>query len=136
MKKLQLVSFILFFVAIAVFLTAAGCARQTSSPASGIDATALAQHLTDTGVKVYGTFWCSACKAQKELFGEAWQYAPYVECSDTNGEELEVCKTEKIEGYPTWVFPDGSHHADVLSLEQLAKLSGFESLPLVPADGS
>lgn len=136
MKKLQLVSFVLLFVAAAVFLTAAGCARQTSPPASGVDAIALAHHLTDIGARVYGTFWCSACKAQEDVFGESWRYVPYVECSTAEGEQTEVCKAEKIEGYPTWVFSDGAHHAGVLSLEQLAEESGFQPAFPVPANGS
>ena len=136
MKKLQLVSFILLLLTVAVFLTATGCARQTSSPASGIDAIGLAQYLTDVGAKVYGAFWCSACKVQKDVFGKAWQYAPYVECSDTNGEELKVCKVEKIESYPTWVFPDGTRHIGVLSLKELAEASNFRPAFPVPASGS
>jgi len=135
MGKLQLTGLIVLAIIIVLVITAAGYARQKAGLPE-YDTAALAHHLTDTGVKVYGTFWCSACKAQKELFGEAWQYAPYVECSDTNGEQLEVCKAEKIEGYPTWVFPDGTRHAGMLSLEELAEAGNFRPTFPVPADGS
>jgi hypothetical protein len=37
-----------------------------------------AQCLTTSGAKFYGTFWCSHCKNQKDMFGSSLQYAPYV----------------------------------------------------------
>ena len=42
----------------------------------------MAKCLTDKGAKFYGASWCSWCKKEKELFGEAAQYLPYVECID------------------------------------------------------
>jgi len=66
-----------------------------------------AKALTDRGTKFYGAFWCTHCKAQKAEFGTSKQYLPYVECSSKDGgEQLQICKDNKIEGYPTWSFKD------------------------------
>jgi len=81
-----------------------------------------AKCLTDNGAKFYGTFWCSHCKNQKEMFGQAAQYLPYIECSteDSQG-QLDVCKDNNITGYPTWEFADGSRESGEVSLEKLAE---------------
>lgn len=67
-----------------------------------------AQALKEKGAKFYGAFWCAHCQAQKEAFGSAKKYLPYVECSAPNGnEQLQVCIDNKVEGYPSWTFKDG-----------------------------
>src|SRR6266700_8112952 len=40
-----------------------------------------AQCLKDRGAKMYGAWWCPHCADQKEMFGFAFQYVNYVECS-------------------------------------------------------
>jgi hypothetical protein len=81
-----------------------------------------AQCLADKGAKFYGTFWCTHCQAQKKMFGTSQKYLPYVECSTPDGQEqLPVCKEAGIEGYPTWVFADGSRLSGEISLETLAQ---------------
>ena len=85
---------------------------------------ALAQCLTDKGFKLYGTFWCSHCKEQKDLFGDAVSLVNYIECSTPDGQEqTEVCKQANIESYPTWEFPNGQKVVGVLTLENLIKAS-------------
>ncbi len=80
-----------------------------------------AQCITDAGAKFYGTFWCSHCKAQKELFKNS-KKLPYTECSTPNGQaQLPVCLDAGIEGYPTWVFADGSRLSGEQSFEKLAE---------------
>lgn len=80
-----------------------------------------AQCLTDAGAKFYGTYWCSHCKAQKELFKNS-KKLPYTECSTSNGQgQLPVCTDAKIEGYPTWVFADGSRLSGEQTFEKLAE---------------
>ncbi|MFA7245473.1 MAG: thioredoxin domain-containing protein [Candidatus Magasanikbacteria bacterium] len=81
-----------------------------------------AKCLQDKGAVFYGAFWCSHCNAQKETFGKSAKYLPYVECStvDSNG-QLPVCTNQKIEGYPTWIFADGSRQSGELSLQELAE---------------
>lgn len=68
----------------------------------------LAKELTAQGAKMYGASWCGHCKEQKEAFGEAWKYVTYVECSAPEGEQTPACVAADIQGYPTWIFKDGS----------------------------
>jgi thiol-disulfide isomerase/thioredoxin len=81
-----------------------------------------AQCLGEKGVKFYGAFWCPHCQEQKAKFGKSAKKLPYVECSQPSGEgQLQVCIDEKITGYPTWVFADGSREAKVLELSDLSE---------------
>jgi hypothetical protein len=66
-----------------------------------------AKALTDKGAKFYGAFWCTHCQAQKAEFGSSKQYLPYIECSTSDGQgQNQICKDNKVEGYPTWSFKD------------------------------
>ena len=81
-----------------------------------------AQCLKESGAKFYGTFWCSHCNNQKELFGSAQAELPYVECSTADGRgQMQVCADANIKGYPTWIFADGSEQSGTMSLEALAE---------------
>lgn len=81
-----------------------------------------AQCLEREGAKFYGTFWCPHCNAQKEIFGQAAKYLPYIECStlDSKG-QLPECQKKNISGYPTWEFADGSRLSGSLHLSVLAE---------------
>jgi len=69
----------------------------------------LAKCLKDKGVKLYSTWWCGYCKKQEAAFGAAAKYLPKVECSSPGKhDQLAECEAAGIDGYPTWVFPDGS----------------------------
>lgn len=57
--------------------------------------------------KFYGAFWCTHCQSQKAEFGSSKKYLPYVECSNPDNTQKQICKDNKIEGYPTWIFQDG-----------------------------
>jgi uncharacterized membrane protein len=89
---------------------------------------ALAKHLSDTGAKMYGAFWCSHCIEQKETFGAGAQI-PYVECFPDGWERgtpvTQACDLAKVEGFPTWVI-NGKKLEGEQTLEKLAELSGFE----------
>jgi len=88
-----------------------------------------AKCLKDKGAKFYGAFWCSHCQNQKKLFESSEKYLPYVECSTPDGNgQLEVCKKENIQAYPTWQFSDGSKKEGELTLKELSDKSGC-SLP-------
>jgi hypothetical protein len=82
----------------------------------------LAQCLTEKGVKFYGASWCPHCAEQKRKFGNSMKYVTYVECALPGNQrgQTKACDDAKIEGYPTWVFPDDSR----LSGEQLPKALG------------
>ena len=86
----------------------------------GLDS--FAQCLAEKEVKMYGAEWCSHCKNQKELFGRSFQYVPYVECP----EDTETCTAAGVEGYPTWIFADGSKKEGEVSLETLAEKTDCE----------
>ena len=84
-----------------------------------------AQCLEAKGAKFYGAFWCPHCQAQKALFGKSKSLLPYVECSTPDQkDQTQICKDNKIEGYPTWIFADGSRNSGEMTLEQLAEKTG------------
>ena len=123
-------STIFFSVIIILFLGAlfAVIATRSGTPAAPSDGgkyDAFAQCLTNKGVKFYGAFWCPHCKAEKALFGSAASLLPYVECStpDATG-QTQICIDNKITGYPTFVFADGSRVSGETPLADLAQKSG------------
>ena len=77
--------------------------------------------LKDKGATFYGAFWCPHCQAQKKEFGSSVKLLPYVECStpDASG-QTQICIDKKIQGYPTWIFADGSIETGELPLAKLA----------------
>ncbi len=89
---------------------------------------ALAKCLSEKGVKFYGTHWCPACTAQKEMFGEAAKYLPYIECASDRAspQELAMCEEANVRSIPDWRFPDGRQEPGMLSLERLTELSGCQ----------
>lgn len=90
---------------------------------------AFAQCLKDKGAIFYGAFWCSHCNAQKEAFGDAKKNLPYVECSTPDGKgQTQRCKDANIDGYPTWVFSDGSRQSGEIPLPKLAEKTGCQLL--------
>ena len=96
---------------------------QKSQPTVNLDG--FAQCLKDKGAVLYGAFWCPHCQAQKKLFGDAQKNLPYVECSTPDGKgQLDICTQNKIDGYPTWTFSDGTRQSGELSLEALAGKTG------------
>ncbi len=81
-----------------------------------------AQCLATNGAQFYGTFWCPHCQNQKKMFGSAKKYLPYTECSTPDGQgQLPVCAEKKIEGYPTWIFADGSRLTGEIQLQTLSE---------------
>lgn len=104
------------------------------SRASSTQAIQLAKKLGNDKVTMYGTYWCPHCARQKELFGkEAFQYINYVECAPKGYRaNPRACLTEKVDGYPTWVVPNGKNNnkkSEVLSgevsLDVMAKTVGY-----------
>lgn len=86
---------------------------------------AFAQCITGNGATFYGAFWCPHCQDQKKLFGKSMRYVRYVECSTPDGKsQLDVCKNEGVQGYPTWIFADGSRLTGAISFEQLSEKTG------------
>jgi thiol-disulfide isomerase/thioredoxin len=78
-----------------------------------------AQCLKDKEVVMYGAYWCSHCKAQKELFGSAFKNVNYVECT----ENTKLCTDQGVKVYPTWKFKGGKILEGEQTFESLAKES-------------
>lgn len=84
---------------------------------------ALAQCLTDNGVKMYGTERCSHCKNQKGLFGPDFAKVTYIDCDA----QKQVCMDNGIQGYPTRKDATGNFFPGVQSLEKLAEIGGCQA---------
>lgn len=118
----------LSFAAAALFLVA-GYASSAPPPPEQAYAEGLARHLTATGVKLYGAYWCPHCTDQKAMFGKAAASLPYIECDPRSpAGKPAVCVAAKIRAFPTWDIAGGRHEG-VLSLAELASLSGYPPPP-------
>ena len=118
-----------FSIAFLAFLFLNRSADSTGATITGfpdsknIDFGSFAKCLSERGAVMYGAFWCSHCKQEKDLFGDSFQFINYVEC-DKNGENANPseCVEKDIIGYPTWII-DGIKQEGFQSLEQLSKYS-------------
>lgn len=122
-SKTKLIKLTVFIIALIIIVVGAGIVFSPKAEVvkySNLDA--FAQCINDSGAKFYGTFWCSFCNKQKEAFGSAKQYLPYVECSSADGRsQLEICNQENVKSYPTWKFTDGTSVSGLQELEFLAQ---------------
>ncbi len=85
----------------------------------------LAKYLAERGATMYGSHTCAHCEKQKELFGGAFGYITYVECSRSGPDpDPALCAAKNIKSYPTWEI-GGEFHQGVRSLEQLGRISGY-----------
>lgn len=81
-----------------------------------------AQCLAEKGLTMYGASWCPHCQNEKKNFGNAVKYIKYVECPDN----VQLCTSLGIQGYPTWIEANGTKHEGEQGLEGLAKISGCQ----------
>jgi thiol-disulfide isomerase/thioredoxin len=91
------------------------------------DLTQFARCLAKKQVSMYGAYWCPHCAEQKEKFGQAFKYVPYVECAVVGqppSVQSQACKDMQIHRYPTWIFPDGDRVEAIQTLEQLSQKTG------------
>uniref|UniRef100_B8HRX1 Vitamin K epoxide reductase n=1 Tax=Cyanothece sp. (strain PCC 7425 / ATCC 29141) TaxID=395961 RepID=B8HRX1_CYAP4 len=99
------------------------------STQSGPAELALAEHLKQKDIKMYGAWWCSHCHDQKELFGaSAFKQVPYVECSPEGGPgtpPAQICLDKGVQSYPTWDV-NGQIISGTRPLEELARLSDYQ----------
>ncbi len=114
----------IYVIIVVVILIGLFFAREYGSKTSNIPITkydAFGQCLKDAGAKFYGAYWCKHCQEQKQILDNS-KKIPYIECSTPNGEaQLKICTDEKISGYPTWKFADGTTLDGVLSIEKLSE---------------
>jgi hypothetical protein len=127
-SKSKIIKFIIFIIILVVIISVVGiitAPKTKTTKYSNLDK--FAQCINNSGAKFYGTFWCSFCNKQKEMFGTAKQYLPFIECSSADGRsQLEVCNKEGIDGYPTWKFIDGTELSGLQKLEFLADKTNCE----------
>lgn len=84
-----------------------------------------AQCLTENGLTMYGTWWCSHCQNQKDEFGDAFSYVNYVECSPPGLRAMnEECEQAGIEGFPTWTDAQGNILPGEKTMTDLSEISG------------
>jgi hypothetical protein len=90
---------------------------------------AFAHCLASKQARMYGLYWCPHCIEQKEEFGEAFHYVPYVECAIKGSSEMaDQCKIAGVKLFPSWQFGMEPPKEGVLSLEALSDKTGC-SLP-------
>jgi hypothetical protein len=88
-----------------------------------------AKCLASKQAKMYGLYWCPHCRDQKEMFGKAFRYVPYVECAvkGVSGITPE-CKAAGVKLFPSWQFGSNPPKEGVYPLEELSDKTGC-SLP-------
>lgn len=84
-----------------------------------------AQCLAAHDAKMYGLFWCPHCIEQKQMFGDAFHYVPYVECAvKGSNETAPACKIAGVKLFPSWQFGNEAPKEGVESLEALSDKTG------------
>ncbi|MEM3373914.1 MAG: thioredoxin domain-containing protein [Candidatus Woesearchaeota archaeon] len=121
MKKIY---FFLFFITFILFLSS--CSKNNIET-KNLDN--FAECIANSNAKLYAAFWCPHCKEQKEMFGSSWDKIKdrvYVECSNPDRTQTEICRQQNIRGYPTWKFSDGSELLGKQDFYTLAQKTGCE----------
>jgi len=99
--------------------------RPAESNISSTKYDTFAKCLALKNLTMYGTVWCSHCKAEKARFGDSFKYVPYVECT----ENPNLCLEKGVESYPTWLDENGGKYIGEQGLEKLSQISSCE-LPI------
>ena len=99
----------------------------TFSPVSAEnwDIEGFARCIADSGAKYYGAHWCPKCAKQNAMFGSYARYLPYIECAQ-RGSRKQLARCRHIEGYPTWVFPNGRTLRGARSFDSLSQNTGCQ----------
>jgi hypothetical protein len=86
---------------------------------------AFAQCLAGRHAKMYGLYWCPHCIEQKQEFGKAFRFVPYVECAIKGSPEVTPeCKVAGVKLFPSWQFDANPPKEGVLSLGELSEKTG------------
>ena len=96
-----------------------------------VDPEPLARCLTEKGWVMYGSITCSACRAQRKAFGDAFALIAEVECNPhAPNTQVDRCLARDIATTPTWIQEqDGTEIARIPGyqlLEDLARETGCE----------
>ena len=119
--------FLLFsFLLLSIFLIAA-CTEQKVVEPTPLDP--FIQCVSESGVKMYGSYTCSICTRQKKDIGPASRFLDEIECNpNAPGNQAEHCVEVDILSTPTWILEkDGQEVKRIegyMKLEALAELSG------------
>lgn len=100
-----------------------GCVSQKEEKASSSSAAldSFAQCLTEKGVKMYGSYICSACLATKKAFDSSFEYIEEIECHPKGpNPQTDLCLKKDIKKTPTWILEkDGT---------EIKRLEGFQAM--------
>lgn len=113
----QIVIAILVVLLVIILLLVVG---KESAGNNGKNLEAFAQCLADKKITMYGEDSCAYCQKEISFFGDSFRLVPYVECR----REPQKCLDQKIDRFPTWVFPDNRRLIGLQGLEKLAQESG------------
>jgi hypothetical protein len=94
--------------------------------------TELANCLTEKGWVMYGSFTCSACRAERKAFGKAFEVIKEIECNpNAPNNQVELCLEKRIKKIPTWILEKNGEETSRLEgyqfLEDLALSTGCET---------
>jgi len=81
--------------------------------------------LKKEGVVLYGAYWDSSTKTQKELFGADAANVNYIECG-IQGDfraQASICQEAGIQAYPTWIIGN-DEYMGILEIKQLSTMTG------------
>ncbi|MFC1722811.1 hypothetical protein ACFL0V_01600 [Nanoarchaeota archaeon] len=94
-------------------------------PGCGPSLDDFAKCVTESGMTLYGTYWCPHCQNVKKSFGSSIQFINVIEC-DANGPDgnPEKCEKDGVQAYPTFIFGDGLRVEGELTLELIADKTG------------
>ncbi len=113
-------------ITLACLLIGAAGAIATARPAIASSLEDFGRCLTRKGATFYGASWCPHCSAQRRTLGDAMPNVRYVECSldGHHDASASACTAAHVDGYPTWIFADGSRESGEQSLADLASKTG------------
>lgn len=95
----------------------------------------LTKRLTEVGVKMYGSYICSACLAQIKMFGGhegSFRNISYIECHPRGpNPQTDLCLARNINKTPTWILEKDDREVKRLEgLQTLDALAEFAGIPL------
>lgn len=95
-------------------------AGRLPEPTEKESAAIFAKCLRKQELRMYGTEWCANCQRQEQMFGDSFDYIPYIDCDEQPG----LCQEREIKGYPVWEDAAGKQYPGLASFEGLSMISG------------
>lgn len=113
---------IIILLMIVLVLSLIGCTKKDES----VNYDDFAKCIAGKGIKVYGSELCSACRAEKKIFGPSWEFIGMIECNPNfEGNKADECLEVGIEITPTFIMGDKRAEGFQL-MDELAEFSGCE----------